>query len=74
MVQTPETLIAVCEFNAENKTEWSSEDHYELRFSKRGNDIVVASTGWGSGQWEHLANHTMLAVNRLTLEYSILDL
>ena len=74
MIQTPETLIAVCEFNAENKDEWSSEDHYELRFSKRGNDIVVASTGWGSGQWEHLANHTMLVVNRSTLEYSISDL
>ena len=30
MVQTPETLIAVCEFNEANKSEWSAEDHYEL--------------------------------------------
>ena len=74
MVQTPEILIAVCEFNAENKTEWSSEEHYELRYAKRGNDIVVASTGWGSGQWEHLDNHTMLVVDRATLEYSISEL
>ena len=71
MVQTPETLIAVCEFNDANKSEWSSEDHYELRFTKRGNDIVVASTGWGNGDWNHLDNHQMLIVDRSTLEYSI---
>jgi predicted glutamine amidotransferase len=71
MVQTPETLIAVCEFNDANKSEWSSEDHYELRFTKRGNDIVVASTGWGNGDWNHLDNHQMLIVDRSTLDYSI---
>jgi len=71
MVQTPETLIAVCEFNDANKFEWSSEDHYELRFTKRGNDIVVASTGWGNGDWNHLDNHQMLIVDRSTLDYSI---
>ena len=71
MVQTPETLIAVCEFNDGNKSEWSSEDHYELRFTKRGNDMVVASTGWGNGDCNHLDNHQMLIVDRSTLEYSI---
>ncbi|MEY4082254.1 MAG: hypothetical protein RLZZ389_521 [Actinomycetota bacterium] len=71
MVQTPNTLIAVCEFNEENKSEWSGPDHYELRFTKRGNDIVVASTGWGNGDWNHLDNHQMLIVDRSTLEYSI---
>ena len=71
MVQTPETLIAVCEFNDANKSEWSSEDHYELRFTKRGNDMVVASTGWGNGDWNHLDNHQMLIVDRSTLDYSI---
>jgi hypothetical protein len=71
MVQTPDTLIAVCEFNGENKSEWSGPDHYELRFTKRGNDIVVASTGWGNGDWNHLDNHQMLIVDRSTLEYSI---
>ncbi len=71
MVQTPDTLIAVCELNEENKSEWSGPDHYELRFTKRSNDIVVASTGWGNGDWNHLDNHQMLIVDRSTLEYSI---
>ncbi len=71
MVQTPDTLIAVCEFNPENKTEWSSEDHYELRFKKEGSDVIIASTGWGNSDWQHLDNHQMLVVDRSTLEYSI---
>ena len=74
MVQTPDTLIAVCEFNAENKTEWSSEDHYELRFKKEGSDVIIASTGWGNSDWQHLDNHQMLVVDRSTLEYSISSL
>jgi predicted glutamine amidotransferase len=71
MVQTPDCLIAVCEFNPDNKTEWSGEDHYELRFKKEGNDVIIASTGWGNTDWQHLDNHQMLVVDRSTLEYSI---
>jgi predicted glutamine amidotransferase len=74
MVQTPDTLIAVCEFNEANKSEWSAEDHYELRFKKEGNDVVIASTGWGNSDWQHLDNHHMLVVDRSTLEYSISSL
>jgi predicted glutamine amidotransferase len=74
MVQTPEVLIAVCEFNESNQSEWSGPDHYELRFSAREGDFLVASTGWGNSDWEHLNNHQMLVVNRATLEYSISSL
>lgn len=74
MVQTPDYLIAVCEFNPENQSEWSSLDHYELRFTTRGNDILVGSTGWSNSDWQHLKNHTMLVVNRATLDLSISDL
>jgi predicted glutamine amidotransferase len=74
MVQTPDSLIAVCEFNSDDKTGWGSEDHYELRFTKRGSDMIVASTGWGNTDWNHLDNHQMLVVDRSTLEYSISSL
>jgi len=74
MIQTPETLIAVCEFNEDNKSEWSSPDHYELRFMKNAHDVVVASTGWGNSEWLHLDNHHMLIVDRATLEYSVVSL
>jgi predicted glutamine amidotransferase len=71
MVQTPDTLIAVCEFNDSNQSEWSGPDHYELRFSARDNDFLIASTGWGNSDWQHLDNHQMLVVDRSTLKYSI---
>jgi predicted glutamine amidotransferase len=74
MVQTPDFLIAVCEFDESNKSEWSAEDHYELRFTKRGNDMIIASTGWGNTNWNHLDNHQMLVVNRSTLDYFITSL
>jgi predicted glutamine amidotransferase len=74
MVQTPDTLIAICEFNEENKSEWSGPDHYELRFTQRGEDFLIASTGWGNSDWQHLENHQMLVINRSTLEYSISSL
>jgi predicted glutamine amidotransferase len=71
MVQTPDTLIAVCEFNDSNQSEWSGPDHYELRFIQRDGDFLIASTGWGNADWHHLDNHHMLVVNRSTLEHSI---
>jgi predicted glutamine amidotransferase len=71
MVQTPDTLIAVCEFNDTNKSEWSGPDHYELRFSPREDDFLIASTGWGNTDWQHLDNHQMLVVDRSTLKYLI---
>ena len=74
MVQTPDTLIAICEFNEENKSEWSGPDHYELRFTQRGEDFLIASTGWGNTDWQHLDNHQMLVIDRSTLKYSISSL
>ena len=71
MVQTPDTLIAVCEFNENNQSEWSGPDHYELRFSARDNDFLIASTGWGNTDWQHLDNHQMLVVDRSTLKSAI---
>ena len=74
MVQTPDTLIAVCEFNEQNTTEWSGPDHYELCFTQRGEDFLIASTGWGNTDWQHLDNHQMLVIDRTTLKYSISSL
>lgn len=74
MIQTPEHLIAVCEFNEKNTSEWSGPDHYELRFMKTEHDVVIASTGWGNSDWQHLDNHQMLVVDRASLEFSISEL
>jgi len=74
VIQTPEYLVAVCEFKEANPSGLNSPDHYELRFTKTENEVVVASTGWGNTDWQRLANHQILVVDRATLEISISSL
>ena len=71
---TPDFLIAVCQFNVAEQSEWTVPFHYELRFTKEVGAIKVASTGWGHDDWTQLANGQMLVVNRADLSYKILDI
>lgn len=71
---TPDFLIAVCQFNEEEQSEWTVADHYELRFTKEDGAIKVASTGWGHDDWTPLKNGTMLVVNRADLSYKVLEI
>jgi hypothetical protein len=67
-------LIAVCQFNEAEQSEWSVPFHYELRFAKEDGAIKVASTGWGHDDWTPLTNGKILVVNRADLSYKILDI
>ena len=71
---TPDFLIAVCQFNVAEQSEWTVPFHYELRFAKEDGAIKVASTGWGHDDWTPLTNGKMLVVNRADLSYKILDI
>lgn len=71
---TPDFLIAVCQFNENEQSEWTVPHHYELRFTKEDGAIKIASTGWGHDDWEPLTNGKMLVVNRADLSYKILDI
>jgi predicted glutamine amidotransferase len=74
MLMTPDTFIAVCEFNEADSTEWTVDSHYELRYSAEDGVIKVASTGWGKDHWTRLANHSILIVNRKDLSFEVLPL
>jgi predicted glutamine amidotransferase len=71
---TPDFLIAVCQFNEKEQSEWTVPHHYELRFTKEDGAIKIASTGWGHDDWTPLTNGKMLVVNRADLSYKILDI
>jgi predicted glutamine amidotransferase len=71
---TPDFLIAVCQYNESEQSEWTVPFHYELRFTKEDGAIKVASTGWGHDDWTSLTNGKMLVVNRADLSYKILDI
>jgi predicted glutamine amidotransferase len=71
---TPDFLIAVCQFNEAEQSEWTVPFHYELRFIKEDGAVKIASTGWGHDDWTPLTNGKMLVVNRADLSFKILDI
>jgi predicted glutamine amidotransferase len=74
MLLTPQHLIAVCEYNEADQSEWTVNSHYELRYRLDENEVVVSSTGWGHDDWSVLGNHQVLVVDRSTLNTEILAL
>lgn len=74
MLLTPEHMVAVCEFNEGDSTEWTVDSHYELRYSTADGAIRVASTGWGKDHWSRLANHSILLIDRSDLTFEVLPL
>lgn len=74
MLLTPEHMVAVCEFNEGDSTEWTVDSHYELRYSAAGDAIRVASTGWGKDHWSRLPNHSILLIDRSDLSFEVLPL
>lgn len=74
MLLTPDTFIAVCEFNEKDASEWTVDSHYELRYSVEDGVIKVASTGWGKDHWTRLVNHSILVINRRDLSFEVLPL
>ena len=74
MLLTPDYLIAACEFNVDEQSEWTVESHYELRFRSDESGVVISSTGWGHDDWSVLANHQVLIIDRRSLNTEILPL
>ena len=74
MLLTPDYLIAACEFNVDEQSEWTVESHYELRYRSDESGVVISSTGWGHDDWSVLANHQVLIIDRRSLNTEILPL
>lgn len=71
MLLTPDYLIAACEFNEDDQSEWTVNSHYELRYRSDGNGVVVSSTGWGHDDWSVLGNHQVIVIDRQSLNTEI---
>lgn len=74
MLLTPDFLIAACEYNEGDQSEWTVDSHYELRYRRDDSGVVISSTGWGHDDWSVLANHQVLVVDRKSLNTEILPL
>ena len=74
MLLSPDYMVAVCEFNESDESEWTVNSHYELRYSAEDGVIKVASTGWGKDHWSRLQNHSILVIDRRDLTFEVLPL
>ncbi|KGA12752.1 hypothetical protein GM50_23700 [freshwater metagenome] len=71
MLLTPDYLIAACEYNESDQSEWTVNSHYELRYRADQSGVVISSTGWGHDDWSVLPNHQVLIVDRKSLNTEI---
>ena len=50
------------------------QDYYDLSFRRSEGNVVVASSGWPQNGWELIPNHTLVAIDRKTLEMTFTHL
>ncbi|HZD69130.1 MAG TPA: class II glutamine amidotransferase [Actinomycetes bacterium] len=77
VVLTGERLYAVCAFNPDEEILRQDPAYYRLSYRPAADAVVVGSSGWSgcSGEdWQHLANHQALVVERHTLATRVVDL
>jgi predicted glutamine amidotransferase len=68
---TKDFFIAICENNPKNRPDWASEEYYELRYRLDSNGFLISSSGWDQSGWTELPNHSMLILDRNSLELEI---
>jgi predicted glutamine amidotransferase len=71
LLMTPDTLYAATRFNPGAEGD-EGEDYFHLGYRVTEDAVVVASSGWGA-DWQILANGSLLAVDRVTLETSVVS-
>ena len=64
MLLSPEKLIIVSEHDNAKRPDFGGEDYYNLYYKEDDHAIVVGSSGWPQEGWHHIANHTMMVIDR----------
>ncbi|HLX58954.1 MAG TPA: class II glutamine amidotransferase [Ktedonobacteraceae bacterium] len=74
LLLTPETLYAVCDFDANAPLAQKDPNYYHLQYRITRDAVVVTSSGLSQGTgWKTLKNGQMLLVERGTLKVTIVD-
>ena len=74
MLLTPTELYVVNEHNADMRPDDEPANYYDLFYRNDGNEILVASSGWDQTGWTEIPNHSVMRVDRKSLEVSITNL
>ena len=67
MILTPEKYVIISEHNQDKRPDGEQADYYDLFYRKDDNGILVASSGWNQTNWLQIQNHTILQIDRKTL-------
>ena len=74
MVLTPELFVVAADYDLERIPAGQPNDYYSLAYKKEGDGVIVASSGWDQSGWIEIPNHTMMVVNRSTLELDFISI
>ena len=66
MIINDQTFMAACIYNQDKIPQKfiNDTDYYHLKYTKRGGEVVVASSGWNQDGWEEIPNGSVLVVDR----------
>jgi predicted glutamine amidotransferase len=66
MIINSDYFMAACIYNQDKIPEKFKDDtdYYHLKYTKKGGQIVVASSGWNQDGWTDLPNRSVLVVER----------
>lgn len=70
MLLTPDYLIMINEHDVDNRPSIVDEYYYDMRYKADGDSFAIASSGWNQDGWTFLPNHSILTLDRKTLQFT----
>ena len=70
MIINETTFMAACIYNQDKIPQKFKDDtdYYQLKYTKRNGQVVVASSGWNQDGWDEIPNGSVLVVGRVKNE------
>jgi len=62
-----QSIRAACIYNQDKIPDRFKEDtdYYQLKYTKKDGQVVVASSGWNQDGWDEIPNESVLVVDRV---------
>ena len=64
MLMSPTKFIVINEHDNQKRPDFGGEDYYDLYYKEGDHSLIVGSSGWNQEGWHHIANHSLLVIDR----------
>ena len=73
MIINKASFISACVYNQDKIPAKFKDDtdYYELKFTKKNGQVVIASSGWNQDGWQQIPNGSVLIIDRFTQSYKL---